>query len=72
MNVVVTASFDDLRSRHIRLLEEAAKLGEVHALIWPDERVQAFTNKPPKFQAHERLYLVQAIRYVHSAHNLDS
>jgi cytidyltransferase-like protein len=68
MNVVVTASFDDLRSRHIRLLEEAAKLGEVHALIWPDEQVQAFTNKPPKFQAQERLFLVQAIRYVHSAH----
>jgi cytidyltransferase-like protein len=68
MNVVVTGSFDDLRSRHIRLLEEAAKLGEVRALIWPDEQVRALTNKPPKFQAHERLYLVQAIRYVHSAH----
>ena len=40
-NVVVVGSFDDLRSRHIRLLEEAAKLGEVHALIWPDAGVKA-------------------------------
>jgi len=66
--VVVTASFDDFRSRHARLLEEAAKLGQVTALIWPDERVKALTRKPPKFPASERLYLVQAIRYVHSAH----
>ncbi len=66
-NVVVTASFDNLRSRHVRLLEEAAKLGDVQALIWPDERIEALTGKPPKFTAAERLYLVQAIRFVHSA-----
>jgi cytidyltransferase-like protein len=65
--VVVAASFDDFRSPHARLLEEAAALGQVHALIWPDEWVEAITGKPPKFPAHERLYLVQAIRYVHSA-----
>jgi cytidyltransferase-like protein len=67
-NVIVTASFDDLRSRHVRLLEEAAQLGEVNALIWPDERVKALTGRPPKFPANERLYLVQALRFVHSAH----
>jgi len=67
-NVIVTASFDDLRSRHVRLLEEAAQRGEVNALIWPDERVKALTGRPPKFPANERLYLVQALRFVHSAH----
>jgi cytidyltransferase-like protein len=67
-NVIVIASFDDLRSRHVRLLEEAAKLGDVHALVWPDEKVKALTKRPPKFPASERLYLVQAIRHVHSAH----
>ncbi len=66
-NVVVSASFDDFRSGHARLLEEAAKLGEVQALIWPDERIEALTGKPPKFPAPERLYLVQGIRHVHSA-----
>ena len=66
--VVVSASFDDFRSGHARLLEEAAKLGEVHALIWTDERVKALTRKPPKFPAYERLYLVQGIRYVHAVH----
>jgi cytidyltransferase-like protein len=65
--VIVAASFDDFRSLHARLLEEAAGLGQVQALIWPDEKVEAVTGKPPKFPAAERLYLVQAIRYVHSA-----
>ncbi len=66
-NVIVTASFDDLRTRHVRLLEEAAQQGEVKALIWPDEWVEALTGQPPKFPASERLYLVQALRFVHSA-----
>ena len=28
--VVVVGSFDDLRSRHVRLLERASELGDVH------------------------------------------
>jgi cytidyltransferase-like protein len=62
--VVVSGSFDDLRSRHVRLLEEASKLGDVHVLIWPDETVLALEGKPPKFPQKERQYLVQAMRYV--------
>jgi cytidyltransferase-like protein len=62
--VFVTGSFDDLRSSHIRFLEMASRLGEVHAWLWPDESVRALTGKPPKFPPEERLYVVQAIRYV--------
>jgi cytidyltransferase-like protein len=57
--VIVSGCFDDLRSRHIRFLEEAAKLGELHVLLWSDK----LAGKP-KFPEAERLYLVQAIRYV--------
>ncbi len=39
--VVVTGSFDDMRSRHIRFLEEAAQLGQVRVLVWDDEAVRA-------------------------------
>jgi len=35
--VFVAGSFDNLRSRHVRFLEEAAKLGELHVLLWSDE-----------------------------------
>ena len=64
--VGVTGSFDNLRSEHVRFLEEAGKLGALHVLLWSDEVVAALTGKPPKFPFAERHYLVQAIRYVNS------
>jgi cytidyltransferase-like protein len=62
--VVVAGVFDDFLSIHLRFLEEAARLGEVTLLLWPDEVVQKFTGKPPKFSEVERLYLLNAVRYV--------
>jgi cytidyltransferase-like protein len=64
--VVVTGSFDNFRSEHVRLLEEASKLGDVHALLWPDEMVRAFEGRPPVFPQQERLYLLDTNRYVRS------
>jgi cytidyltransferase-like protein len=63
-NVVVTGSFDDVRSRQIRFLEEAARLGQVRVLVWADDVVRAITGRLPKFPLAERLYLLQALRYV--------
>jgi cytidyltransferase-like protein len=63
-NIFVTGSFDNLRSLEVRFLEEAARLGEVYVEVWPDEQVERLTGKPPKFPAAERLYFLQAIRYV--------
>ena len=57
--IIVSGSFDDLRSHHIRLLEEASKLGELHVLLWSDPLAGH-----PKFAEAERRYLVDAIRYV--------
>lgn len=62
--VVVSGSFDDLRSNHVRFLQGASQLGELHVLLWPDEAVAALEGKAPKFPQEERLYLLQAIRYV--------
>jgi cytidyltransferase-like protein len=62
--VAVSGSFDDLRSGHIRFLEESSKLGDVHVLLWPDETVQSLEGHPPKFPQSERQYLVEAIRFV--------
>ncbi len=55
MNVVVRGSFDDLRSRDIRFLEEASKLGRLHVVM----EIEA-----PKFSLAERRYFVEAVRYV--------
>jgi cytidyltransferase-like protein len=62
--VVVTGSFDDLRSRHVRLLQEAARLGDVHVYVWSDETTRLLDGAPPKFPDGERAYLIDAIRFV--------
>jgi cytidyltransferase-like protein len=62
--VILCGAFDDLRSRHLRFLEEASKLGELSVALWPDETIQAITGQPPKFPLAERLYFLNAVRYV--------
>ena len=62
--VAVTGSFDDMRSQHVRLLDEASKLGDVHVLLWSDAAAEAMEGKTPRFPLQERKYLVEAIRYV--------
>lgn len=62
--IVASGSFDDLRSRHVRFLQEAARLGELHVFLWSDDVVRRLTGRPPKFPEAERRYLVEAIRYV--------
>ncbi|HVM70592.1 MAG TPA: adenylyltransferase/cytidyltransferase family protein [Anaerolineales bacterium] len=61
---VVTGSFDDIRSADVRFLEEAAKLGELHVFLWSDELIRRLSKNSPKFPQEERLYFLQAIRYV--------
>lgn len=62
--VVVSGSFDNIRSREIRLLEEASKLGALCVRLWSDTTVERLAGKPPKFPLEERLYILNAIRYV--------
>ena len=59
-----TGGFDDIRSSHLRFLEEAARFGELTVLLWPDQTVQELTGQPPIFPEAERLYFLNAIRYV--------
>ena len=62
--VVVCGGFDDIRSRDIRFLEDAAKLGELTVLLWPDAVLEKRTGKAPKFPLAERQYFLTAIRFV--------
>ncbi len=70
-NLLITGSFDNLQSRHVRFLEEASRLGAVHVNLWSDETIQLLTGAPPKFTGAERAYFVQAIRTVRLAHLLN-
>jgi len=62
--IIIYAGFDDLRARDVRLLESAARLGEVVAYLWSDDRVRDQTGRAPKFSFAERLYFLSAVRYV--------
>lgn len=62
--VIVSGAFDNIRARDLRFLQEAARLGEVTVLLWPDKIVDQFTGKAPKFALAERLYFLNAVRYV--------
>ncbi len=62
--VFVSGGFDDLRARDLRFLEEASKWGELTVFLWPDEMIESRTGKPSKFPLEERLYLLNAVRYV--------
>lgn len=63
-NVYVSGPFDALRSREMRLLQEASKFGAVHALLWTDQVTAQNYGKAPLFPFAERKYFLSAIRYV--------
>ena len=65
--VIVAMGFDNPGSRDIRFLQEASRLGEVHALLWSDEAVRLLTGQEPHLPVAERLYFLQAIRFVRDA-----
>ena len=62
--VIVTGSFDNLRSRQVRLLEEAARLGDLQVLLYSDAFERALNGGEVRFPQAERQYFVQSIRYV--------
>jgi cytidyltransferase-like protein len=61
---VVLASFDDMQSRQMRLLELAARIAPVHALVLSDKAAWESEGRQPRFPQEERLYVVEAVRYV--------
>jgi cytidyltransferase-like protein len=65
--IIVSCAFDDLKSGDLRFLEEAAKLGELSVLLWPDAALQKVTGRAPKFPLAERRYFLSAVRYVSKA-----
>jgi len=62
--VIVSGSFDDIKSSHIRFLHEASKLGDVQVQLWSDAMARSVFGKDVKFSEAERTYFLQAIRFV--------
>jgi cytidyltransferase-like protein len=62
--VFVSGCFDMLHSGHIRFLEEAAELGEVHVGIGSDRTVKELKGRYPVNTQAERKYMLEALRHV--------
>lgn len=62
--VLTAGGFDDIRSRDLRFLEEAAKLGALKVKVAPVEGA--------KFPPAERLYILNAVRFVTHAEAVSS
>jgi cytidyltransferase-like protein len=65
--VQVSLPFDNPGTRDIRFLQEAARLGELQALLWSDQAVQRATGAAPRFPLAERLYFLESVRFVRRA-----
>jgi cytidyltransferase-like protein len=63
-NVVVSGSYDNIRSRDVRFLEEAARFGPVHVTLWSDQAVRRLTGAEARFPQQERQYFLEAVRHV--------
>lgn len=70
--IVVSGPFDNLRSQDVRFLQEAARLGSLHVLLWSDALCHELTGQTPKFPQAERLYYLEAVRYVSHVHLVDA
>jgi cytidyltransferase-like protein len=64
MSVFVPGIFDDIRSSEVRLLQEAARLGDVTVLLWSDDAAAAVTGSKPNFSWAERRYFVESLHFV--------
>ena len=61
--VFVSGAFDDLRSFHVRFLEEANRNGKVTVALWSDQEVTQAQGRC-KFPFEERKYILEAVRFV--------
>ena len=64
--VAVSSAFNEVGSQEMLFLRKASLLGEVHVLLWADEVIERITGKPSAFPIAERLYMIDAVRYVAS------
>ena len=65
--VLVSGCFDILHSGHIAFLEKAAEFGDLYVCIGSDANVRLLKGHSPHFSQEERLYMLQAIRFVKDA-----
>ena len=62
--VLVSGCFDVLHSGHIAFLEKAAEFGDLYVCLGSDANIRLLKGHSSHFNQEERLYMLQAIRFV--------
>jgi cytidyltransferase-like protein len=66
--VFASGAFDEIGSTQLRFLQEAARLGSLTLVLWPDSVVASLPGRPasrgPRMGLAERLYYFGALSYV--------
>ena len=62
--VFAFGAFDTGGSAQLRFLQEAARLGPLTLVLWPDSAIAALRGAGPTMALAERLYYFEAVRYV--------
>ena len=65
--ILVAGTFDILHPGHIFLINEAAKLGEVHVVVATDRNRERFAGKLPIIPEEQRLEVIKNIKNVKKA-----
>ncbi|MBN2103523.1 adenylyltransferase/cytidyltransferase family protein [bacterium] len=65
--VLVSGCFDLLHAGHIAFFKTASTYGQLYVSVGTDQNIRNLKGKSPTFSQEERLYMVNAVRYVHQA-----
>lgn len=70
--VIISGSFDDIRSTDIGFFKTAAEKGKVSLILWPDEMHRQIYDREVKFSLKERLYFTESIKYIDRVITVDN
>lgn len=62
--VMISGTFDIVHTGHIFLINQAAKIGEVHVIVARDSSVKNFKGRPPIFPEKQRLAIIRSVKNV--------
>lgn len=65
--VFVSGCYDLLHSGHVEFFRQASEYGDLYVGIGSDATIQELKHHKPMFPESERLFMVQAVRYVKEA-----
>lgn len=66
--VFVSGCYDLLHSGHVEFFKQASQYGDLYVGIGSDATYQEYKHRKPMFPQEERLFMVQAVRYVKEAY----